>query len=324
VFKNGLVATGIDIGSVSVKLVRGVGSEQIDRITHVGSSEWSPQGSDIDRASDALKKVLGGLNLTRSQLGHVAAGIDGSEIRFREVVMPPLTEAELRQALPFESRKHLDLEEISSPIVDAQILGPAPPAEEGGPEQIRVLLAAAPRSRRDFVLQVLARLGIEPEVVDLAPLAALNALFASPAVREIDPEQALALLDLGGRHATVHIASRSGGLLSRVVGDPASAGEPPDTAPSYADRVTGELSQTLTFFRGRHRQVVAGIFVAGGGADTPGLCELLQAGLDRPVTILDPMEGAELSAPNADPLPAKRARFVTACGLCRWWDTRRV
>ena len=206
---------------------------------------------------------------------------------------------------------------MSDPVLDCQALGPAPRAAPGDPEQVRVLLAAVPRERRDFPLKVLARLGLEPEVVDLEPMASLNALLG--AAPSVPPEQPLAVLDLGGRQAALHITRRAGGFLSRSVGPgvPTDAGDA--TWSTYADELVGRIRETMTFYRGRYRQEVGRIHLAGGGALRSGLPERLSRGIDQLVSLLDPSVGLKVKV-GGEAAAAEGPRFVTACGLCRWWD----
>lgn len=318
-FGPGTARTGIDLGTGTVKLVRGEGEPRLQVITHLGLEDWDPAGAgdDVSRASGALRRLLSRLGLIRGKLGRIATSVPGEESSAREVIMPPLTEAELRLALPFEARKHLTLDVMSDPVLDCQALGPAPPAEPGDPEQVRVLLAAVPRERRDFPLTVLARLGLEPEVVDLEPMASLNALLG--AAPSIPPEQPIAVLDLGGRQAALHITRRAGGFLSRPVGPGVPSGSEDATWSTYVDELASRIRETMTFYRGRYRQEIGHIHLAGGGALRPGLPDRLSRGVDKLVSVLDPSHGLKVEVRGGAAV-ATGPRFVTACGLCRWWD----
>jgi type IV pilus assembly protein PilM len=324
-FGPGKVRTGIDLGTGSVKLVRGEGSDRLELISHVGVEDWDPPGSigEVTRAAEALGRLLSRLGLTKNRLGKIAVAI-GEEASLREVVLPALTEDELRQALPFEAKKHLFLENMASPVMDFQILGAALSAEAGGGPQIRVLLAAASTAHRDFTLRVLGRVGLEPEVVDVEALASLNALFAHAAT-EGKPDRVIGLVDLGSKQAVLQVGSRSGGLLSRTLGPGAPArGSTDETLASYAEKIVERLRETLTFYRGRQKQDVSELFIAGGGALLPGLVERLRKGAGSSVALLDPLKGLADGARGMDEVGASGPRFVTACGLCRWWDGANV
>ncbi len=345
------IRTGIDLGGATVKLVRGHGAPRLRRITHVGWEEVqvdlpagraipvgaaAPEavggagpagpatgpvrvggGLPVDEAAEALRRLLRRLGLSRRKLGRVAVGLPGPAGSFREVELPELSEQDLRQALPFEARRHLDVDAMRSPILDAQVLGSGDPDPETGAPQLRILLAAAPRRDRDQVLEVLDRAGLEAEVVDLQPLAGLNAVLAEhrPA-----PAEAIALLDIGARHAALHVSGPDGDLLSRTL----AGGPPPEAAAlalaAYAESVAGQVHETVTFYRGRYRRQVESIVLAGGGSLIVGLPEALQRNLEIPLTVLDPLTGLADSARGRQEADGREPLFLTACGLCRWWD----
>lgn len=324
-FRTNGIRTGIDLGWGNAKLVMGRGKKQLECVTHIGSEDWeTPQQPDMDEAIEreveALDKLIKRLGISKRSLGRIAVSIDGIQASIREVTMPALSEKELERALPFEARTHLDLEHMDFPVLSGQILGPAPATGEDNENKIRVLLTAVPKKRRDHPLKVLNALGLEPEIVDLEPLSGLNELFAQ-LDPEIPPEAALGLLDLGGRQASLHLASRRGGILSRPVGP----GVPPDfgagvLAEEYAELLSDRLSETIHFYQGRKRQNVARLFVSGGGALMEGICEALEKAVKKPVEILDPLTGIASEAKGLESVAGTGARFVRAFGLCRWGD----
>jgi Tfp pilus assembly PilM family ATPase len=323
-FRPKAIRTGIDLGTVAVKLVCGRGAAKLEKITHVGVEAWDldDHPDSTERAAKALRRLLHRLALSKGRLGRIAVAVGGQDASVREVVMPPISERELRRALPFEAKKHLDIEGMTAPILDAQIVGAAPPTEAGGPAQTRVVLAAAARPQRDFVLNVLARSGLVPEVVDAEPLASLNELVAEVPAAERG-EVPFGLLDLGGRHAGLYITSTQGGLLARSLG----SGPPDGDAPARDTYLRGlivQIQETLTYYRGRSRRDVASLHLCGGGSLLPGFIPKLQHALGMPVSVLNPLRGLTSFARGGDDVEAQAPRFVTATGLCRWWDSSNV
>lgn len=317
-----MVRTGIDLGPRSVKLVRAEGGSSLERITHVGVEEHTgaPEADELPRASEALERLLSRLGLRKGRLGRLAVAIRGEDAGLREVLLPVLSEGELRQALPFEARKHLPLEDMASPILDFQILEGAA-AGESEP-RMRVLLAAAPRTRRDLAIKILASSGLEPEVVDLEPLALLNAVLA---IRPFEGSGggAVGVLDLGVTQAGLAMTGSGGGLLTRSLG----TGTGSDGNGASTDRlslIASRARETITFYRGRNRAEVGRLYLTGDGALQPGLERALSEALGIPVAVFNPFEGVKL-AESIDPaLRRGGPRFATACGLCHWWDGRDV
>ncbi len=327
-FGTGNARTGIDFGTTSVKLVRGEGRQRLERVTHTGAEPWDGVNREERslRAGRALTDLLGRLGLGRNRLGRIAVSAGWKECSIRETEMPPISAAELARALPYEARNHLELGNMDSPVYAAQILGPggaatavleAPPTAAG----TRVLMAAVPRGRRDWVVAALAQAGLEPEVVDLDPLASLNALFAElPATDAVN--DAVALLDLGGRHAAMHIASRGGGLLTRLVGPGTPLDPDSPQEHGYRLKLTAGVEQTITFYRGRHRLEIAAIYVAGGGALAPGRLAALEASIGKQCRLITPL--ASLGTGGVVDGAPLGPEYLMASGLCRWWDGAHV
>jgi Tfp pilus assembly PilM family ATPase len=320
--------TGIDLGTTSVKLVRGVGGAGLERATHVGVEDWDPPAeglADDVRAAGALSRLLDRLGLSRRSLGRVAVAIGGDAVSVREVSMPVLSERDLRRALPFEAKKHLFLDGMESPCFDFQILGHMRGGGDEAQEEMRVLLVAAPRPVRDFPIRVLGRVGIEPEVVDLEQLAGLNALLAThpfPSSEDAN-ESGYGFLDLGADQARLHLVHPEGGFLTRSVAAGAYSNGRAELQGSLTE-LSGRIRETITFYRGRYRRGVKAIYLAGGGAALKGLPEGLEQILGLPVATLNPLQGIAGSARGVEAVAAAGPRFVTALGLCRWWDGQDV
>lgn len=320
-FGSGTIRTGIDLGTGSVKLIRGQGTAWVERITHIGVEPWRPNkdGDDLKCAAAALGRLLERLHLSRRQLGHVAVAV-GDGASAREASLPLLSEDELRRALPFEARKHLFLENMTSPVLDFQILGPVPPSQGAEGPQVRVLLAAVDESARAFPLKTLEMAGLEPEVVDLEPLASLNALLRNGTLT-IQEGQALGLLDIGKRRVALHATGIDGPFMSRPIGS-----GPPESGFSseFLDHLIAQLQETVTFYRGRTRTEIASLHLCGGGALAPDLPRRLQEALAIPVAVLDPIRELAKKAEGAAAVLGKGPRFAVALGLSQWWDRANV
>jgi len=324
-FGNQGARTGIDIGSTSVKLVCGKGRQRLERITHVGIEPYhaASPAARVDEAAAALKTLMSRLGLSKRKLGRLAVTVGWQESMVQETTTPPLDEGELASALPYETRKYLNLDDVADPVLAGQLLGIVGQVGTGGVMQSRVLLAAVPREARDFPLQVLARLGLEPRIVDLEPLAGLNELFARLDAAE-ERGDVVGLIDLGGRHAAVHMVARDGGLLSRNLGPGSSRGDDAAAQCLYTRRLADKVQQTLTYYRGRFRREVDSLYVIGGGAYVTGRLDHLSESVGCRVTMLDPLAHEAKEARGASELAAHGAELATACGLCRWGDGEHV
>ena len=308
--------TGIDIGTTSVKLVRGDGRERLDRITHVGIE---PCTGETGSAAAALKALMKRLDLSPRRLGRVAVSVGWQDAQIQEAFTPPLDESELARALPFEARKHLDLDGIADPVLSGQLLDVVTADDTEGSARQRVLLAAVSREARDHVLSILSMAGIEPEVVDLEPLAGLNELFARLDRAELE-NAVVGLVDLGGHHAAMHVVGARGGLLSRNLGPGSGPDDGPAERDLYTRRLTEKILQTMTFYRGRHRTQVSRLYLIGGGAYAEGRLEAIADAAQCPVNLLDPLSAAPAGVCGAEEMADRGPELATACGLCRWGD----
>jgi Tfp pilus assembly PilM family ATPase/MFS family permease len=313
--------TGIDLGANSIKLVRCVGSAGLRFITHAGIEDWesTETGEDKILAASALDRLLSRLGLRKRHLGRVAVGVGGENVAISEVLLPPLTEGELRKALPFEAKRHLFLDRLDNPMLDFQIMGPVQTEEGNDSPEMRVVLAAVSGSYRTSILETLARVGLEPEVIDLESLAGLNALLTHVPFDRGD-DHAVGLLDLGAKQASLHLTHPGGGLLTRLVAPGVPRGNS-GVVDHYVKGLVSSIQETLTYYRARQRRVVESLFLAGGGALQSKITEKIQESLSIPVEIFDPLKDGVSSAECEETVAACGPRLVTAYGLTRWWDT---
>lgn len=309
--------TGIDLSADSVVVVRAEGKHGVERFTHAGAEPLDPTEPDPSRAvAAAMDRLLPRLGLKKRHLGKVAASLGGPETSCNQVNLPAMDDNELARALPFEARRHLELDGIEEPVVDYQVLARDP--SDDNPKPLRVLFAATSRSLRDRRLAALDLAGVYPEVLDLDALAGLNALLACRP--DLDgPGQVAAQLHLGADQAALHLWSRDGGLYSRQVGPGARPLRTPDDHADYCRALVPALIETTSFYRSRYRHDIDVIDVCGPGAADDGITSLLADVAPRTLRVMDPFAGAGVpaGADGATPPPV----FTIACGLCRWWDS---
>ncbi len=312
------VRTGIDFGTTSVKVMRAEGAEHVDRITHIGYKAWEGPDVSVEIAANALQAVLDELGLKKNQLGRIITCVGSKDTAVREVMLPAMSDEEFRQSLPFEARKLLSSDKAKELVSDGQVIEHREGIKEGSAGNTLVLMAAADKVHRDFPVDALNNLGLEPEVVDVEPLALIRALSSSADhTEENDP--AHAIIDLGGHEVNIVISYRGAGLLSRTIWE---SDKPMDgkTEDEWILDIATRTLETLTFYRGRYRREVDTIHLVGGGSLVEGRQELLSRFLNRNVVVGRPLthfgKDAKGYAENID----RESVFVTASGLIRWGD----
>lgn len=178
--KRSLVA--IDVGTRAVHAVRA--KNEGGTLVLEGFRVVHGVGRDTTVA-DALREVLE-LRLAREP---VAIAISSPEVTIRRIEVPPMTPKELREALPWEARRHIaGLSDDA--ILDAQVLS-AQSSDGNGP--MGVVLVAIPRALYDEITDTTSTLGISTEFIDVGALAAMNAVLRDRADFVAGP---VALLEL--------------------------------------------------------------------------------------------------------------------------------
>lgn len=163
----------------------------------------------------------------------VLSALPGESATWRRLALPFRDRKRLDQTIPFELEAQVPfgLEEI---ITDYHVLRRVGDGSE-------VLAALVGREDLQIHLHTLEEAGLDPKVVDIAPLAALNALDL--ATKERPPN--LVFIAGGGRRLIVALF-RDGALAGvRTVLIPAgpAASEPEATPPAAADIVAGLVTE---------------------------------------------------------------------------------
>lgn len=332
---------GLDIGAYSIKLLAlqpGVG----------GSRFWASEvpltsnGTDSDLlAADPLTRAVGAAfeaaGLTPRSLRGISVGVSGPDVMVKQIPLPLMEESEVAGALRFEARKHLPFDPATL-VLDYQVLGRYP-----GEKKVDVLLAAVSQQRLERTLAPFRTLGVEPTIVDAAPLALTNALSRGVA-HEGEARLLLDIglsgswltlyqrgapyfarrLDWGGASITAAIAQSLAVPLEEAEEWKLEAGSDspslrlqPDSPEMLAARASAaslaeEIRRSFAFYRtiGRLPDPLT-LWMSGSTARLPGLAGQLSEGLGIPVLRFDPLE----SLGNAMGTVSGGPQFAQAFGL---------
>jgi len=329
---------GLDVGSFSVKLYASLPSGNPRYLI----GEVPLPAADGDRPlppetiAQAVADCLSQAGLSPRSLRGLTLGASGADVIVKQISLPLLDEAEVGPALRFEARKHLPFDPQTMTI-DFQILGRFP-----SEKRLDVLLAAVSNERMQRLLAPLQVLGIEPDVVDAAPLALTNAL----AQQLPDKREASILLDLGHRssHLTLYQKGEPyfsrrlefGGrsitaAIARATQVPfeeaeewklAAGSDEPGIRVDWNSRelqatleclrteLVDELIRSFAFYRtlGRLPDPLR-LAISGGSARLPGLSIRLADMLGSPVSLFNPLDTGSASGSTVGP------QFAQAYGL---------
>jgi len=305
---------GLNIGRRIIKAVRlqrdrsGVSVRRFAQVPTPPKASSSGGERRLEGLGQALRQLW-----ASSRLGsrRIALGVSTVTTMVRVTRFPTMTERELRRALRWEAEKHIPLASQDS-IIDFAV----PPDQTAG-GQMQVLLAGTPRQQVLELLEQLRVARLSAVTLDIEPLAAYRALFASGLYRTqddaaalVDDDSAVVLLDIGGSDSRVTLFNRGLPVLDRSVGvggssitKVVSAGLeiPLDKAEqlkmkyglseqspihSLVIEATGSLFREVLqsvelYCRSRSSLVVRRIYLTGGLANMGGLAPALEEWLEE-------------------------------------------
>jgi type II secretion system protein L len=237
----------------------------------------------------------------------VLSALPGDRVTWRKLFLPFRDRKRVLQTISFELENHVpfDLDEV---LIDHQIL-------QRDRTGTTVLAALVRREDLDNHLKLLQAAGLDPKVVDLAPLATLNSLRLIP---NLPPS--FAFLDFESRTVTVALYEEGDlrGLRTLTVNrsEPAGAGNGPGQEDGQADssllaRLVGEIRWTLLAINGGPVEDSVPCYVAGERTDLDTLRPELERSLGLPIRRLDEIEMRDTHSPVGALIPA----FTASLGL---------
>ena len=247
---------GLDVGTSAVRVVEVAyerpsrGRQRLGRpeVTRVGEVPLPPgavrDGEVVDPAAvgAAIRELW---RQTGLRPRDVRVGLTGPRVVIRVVDMPAMPDDELGGAVRFSAADHIPIP-LDEAVLDHAVLEPAPPAEPGGPPQVRVLVAAAYRSALDGLLAAVTAGGLRAVAVDLVPFALVKALSdpaepVDPAEPPLEAEDGFAAAGTVPAEAIVSV----GAALTTVIVHEAGRPRFVRTVQAGGDMLTAAISEEL-------------------------------------------------------------------------------
>lgn len=306
---------GLDIGTSAIRAAEVKGK---DPVTLVRFADVPlPIGAIVAGEVADEEPIVAVLKETWKRGGfkskRVAVAIANQNVIVRPIELPRMDEEDLRGALRYQVQEYIPIS-IDDALLDFIVLDEFENSD--GTPMMRVLAVAAQKEMVNGFVRVLLRAGLEPVMVDLAPLAAARALVdAIPPV--MGERQSEAIVDVGsgitnilvheyGKPRLVRIVSMGGndvtaalvaecGLsaedaeLEKSVTELLPEGEPVGPgAPTVIDRRAAifidSVRQSLDYYENQPGAVpLSRVSLIGGGARMRGLAARLGAALNVPV-----------------------------------------
>jgi type IV pilus assembly protein PilM len=318
---------GLDIGSSSVKAVELQGKLGSLQLASLGYEALQPDtvvDGQIMELNDVSNAIAGLFSSHQIKTDRVAAGVSGSSVIVKNIIVPQMSEEELEESIDWHAEEHIPFD-IADVSLDYQVVG-------SGPDSLNVLMAAC---KRDFVAnikQAVQLAGKQPAIIDVDAFALQNCYEVNYEPRE---DQTVALLNVGAATMNINILKgiRSvftrdvsvGGnqytaLLQKELGlthEQAEALKRGGLAPegcdasdldaileTVSDMLALEISKTFDFYRATAEDgeaAVERILISGGGSKLQGLSEYLSARFEIPVERFDPFRKIKIDSRRFDP-----------------------
>ncbi|WP_432498591.1 type IV pilus assembly protein PilM [Kineococcus auxinigenes] len=323
----GRTAIGLDIGTSGVRaaeLSYGRDGITLEKFGQVALPEGAVRdGEVIERGIvvDALKALWKGSGLKGK---HVALGVANQRVVVRQIDLPWMSPAELKNSLALQVQDYLPMP-VADCVLDFHV---TEEVRDGAGRTLRGLLVAAPREMVMANVAAVQAAGLRVTSVDLTSFAVLRSVGRPHS--EVATE---ALLDIGARVSNLVIHSAGQPRFVRVlmmggqdvtdavaerIGVPAFAAEAikrgqvdglsddeVQLARSAVDLMlevfVDEIRGSLDYYGTANPAFpVERILVSGGGSILEGISERLSAVTRRPVLAGDPVSGCRLGRTGLD------------------------
>ncbi|MDH3746390.1 MAG: pilus assembly protein PilM, partial [Acidobacteriota bacterium] len=241
-----------------------------------------------------------------------ATSVSGHSVIIKKIEVPAMPEDELAESIQWEAEQYIPFD-INDVRLDYLVLS----TPEPGRESMEVLLVAVKRDKVNDYVSVISQAGKNPAIVDVDAFAVQNAYELN---YDIDPQQVVALVNMGAGVTTINILSRGQSVfwrdmsiggnqftealqreysLSFEQAERLKRGEQvPGCSPSEARAIleavstelAAEIQKTFDFFAATSADDrVTKLMLSGGCALTPNLREVLQDRFNVATEVMDPL-----------------------------------
>lgn len=316
-FGSGNVVTGLDVGVGSVKVARlahrgdgvdlvGLSIAEID-----GDTAGEPQENPSRRSATiaAIHKAFATLGTAPAKAGRVVSSIGGPNVSVKQLVFPKMARQTFAESVQYEARRHVPFDPTDV-VLDFQLLEHSDHDKDG---QMRVLLGAAKRSVINRHIDILAEVGIEPQLVDLEPLALLNEADAEGLVNS----GAVAVIEIGDAAANIAAFRRGRFFFARSIPLRAGLGTDPGDK-TWFRLLIEEVKVSLSYFDNQAgKEGIETLCVCGGRALQDGMVEVFHEALGVATKALNPLAQLTEASIDVGELGKQGPRFALAFGLAR-------
>lgn len=198
---------GLDIGSSSIKAVELQKKGNSLQLVNLGFENLQPdtvvdgQIMELNNVSNVITSIFSEHQIRTSR---VAAGVSGHSVIVKNIVVPQMSEDELRESFSWHAEEHIPFD-ITDVNLDYQVTGSSADA-------LHVLLAACKSDKIANVKQAIQLAGKQPVVIDVDTFALQNCYEVNyqPKAGEI-----VALLNIGASTMNINILNGTRSVFAR-------------------------------------------------------------------------------------------------------------
>lgn len=346
-------AIGVDIGTSAVKIVQLKKTPSGPELINYGMMPLPPDAMAEGEVSDpqAVAAVIKDLLKSKKiKADRTFASISGQNVIMRFTKLPVMDSDDLEATVRIEAEQYVPyaIDEVS---ITHAVLNTVEEDEEGG-GKFSILLVVAQKALVNSYTEVLKMSGINPEVIDVDTIAAINALEASYMQTAFAQEggEVVAIIDTGARTTNISVLKAGVLMFTRnipIAGnsitdmirevmkqefdqaesikiEEAEVGigdmgdnEISEVVKTTVEELASEIRRSFDYFKAQSRDpLIHKIILSGGSSNLRSFNTYLSNELGVDVYMGNPLEAiAAVTAPDPDELYNNLQQFTVAIGL---------
>jgi len=327
---------GIDVGSNAIRLVQLKKAGDKYSLVSFGSAQLPPNVSqsdsklDMQKVAQVIQQIMKSSKIATKS---VITALPGSAVFSTVIKMPPMTQAELTQAVKYQAEQNIPLK-VEDVRIDWQVVRKNPETGESA-----VMVVAAPKVKVDRTMELFNMAGLDVVSLETTPISTARALTNSS-----DP--LFMIVDIGGSKTELTIVENgvvthvrtmpsAGYAMTRSIAqnlglDAAQAeqfklkfglsqdkleGQVLKSMRPILGTITDEIQRSIKFYQDQYGSNVGRIVLTGGSSRMPEITSYLKSVLNLEVVYGNPWSRVVFAPDLTERLNGNAAEFACAVGL---------